>query len=839
MNKFFAVLLFVLLFVTSAYGQGISFNSNDKLISNRTSYNVFAHKQPNLAGTFSVEFDFLIRQKETFGYIFTINDIDEQDVLSLIYVYNDSIPELRFNLDGKKNLFTIKLSNTEVELKSRIKCSILFDIKDKKIVLKVNNQQFETAYNVLNPIQKPKLTFGKTNHSVDVPAFSLYDLKIKSKKNNIYFFFNESEGNIVYDAKGEIFGHVDNPIWLINDSFHWKLKQVLHYDDVAAISFNKDEQQLIFTTKDSIGFFNLFTEVFKQVPSVNKLPVPMRLGMSIVDKKQRRLFVYELNDIANNNPTIASLHLDSLKWTSHTTKQFDQQRHHHNSWFDSTKNRLYIFGGFGNYKFTNSIDYFDVESNEWQHQSFNGVIITPRFFSGMLQYNENEIIIFGGVGNESGDQSLGKEYYKDCYKINLSTNVITELWKFDTHPDFVSSRNMIISEDSSSFYTFNYKEYIPNSYLQLYNYSIEDGIAKAYGDSISIISERIRTNANLYLNKSTNELFCVLQEFELSGANVIKIYSINFPPVTANQLTVINSKSRSAYFYVLIVVLLLVFAIYIFYTRNLRKRKVYQKEISDLNTYSVNNVKEIYKNNSISLFGNFKVIDLRGKDISYLFSPKIKQLLLILLLKTEEETGITSEYIYNVLWPDKERANAKNIKNVTLNQLRKILSDLDGIEIIFDRASFRLITTNSVSIDFWDFRYYLNNFNDNPEESLNFLHTIICKGSFLKEIDLEHFDKEKQLLEDRLISTLENVLDEYYKSNSHSNVILATNILLSVDPVNETAIVFKACTYKKLKMLDEAKKAYNSFLVEYAKAYKENFSKTFSEILSQEPGKSL
>ncbi|TLX78459.1 hypothetical protein E9993_01910 [Labilibacter sediminis] len=828
--------MFFILIPITFLGQGISFISNDKLIKERTSYNVFDLKQPTFGNAFSLEFDLSIEQLETFGYIFTIKDINEQDALSLIYINNNSVPELRFNVEGKENLLVIKLNNDEIGLKRRIKCLIRFDFKGNQIKFEVNNHRYETTYAIPKAICKPQLVFGKTDHSIDVPAFRLRNLKISSGKINFNFHFNESEGNIVYDTKGRGIGHVTNPIWLINDSFHWKLKKVLHFDEVSAIAFSKSQQKIIITQKDSIGFFDLFTEEFDKVASVNRLEVPMRLGLSIINDEHERLVVYELNDVANDY-NIASLHLDSMRWSYLSVKLFDQQRHHHNSWFDEENNRLYIFGGYGNKRFTNSINYFDFDLKVWCEQSFKGDVIFPRFFSGIVKYNRNEILLFGGAGNKSGDQSLGKEYYKDCYRVNLSTNVINKLWEINRDVDFVSSRNMILSKDSASFYTLNYEEYIPNTFLQLYKYSIENGISEPYGDSIPMISERIRTNANLYLNKG--ELYCVIQEFELSGANVIKIYSIDFPPVTANQLIKIQSKKGSVYLYMLITVIILLCVIYYLYTLKLRKRKTYQKEILYLNTLSLPNISEMSKNNSISLFGNFKVIDRNGRDISYLFSPKVKHLLLILLLNCKKEDGVSSEDIYDALWPDKEKSSAKNLKNVTINQLRKILTDLDGIKIVYDRTSFKIVTSGMISIDFLDFQYHLNHFNDNTQESLNQMYSIISKGPFLKGASLEYFDKEKQLMEDQILNIVENILDICYKSNSYRNVLLATHILLSVDPVNETALGYRICTYKKLKMMGEAKKEYNSFLVEYLKAYNENFNKTFNEIVSQSPERNL
>ena len=51
-----------------------------------------------------------------------------------------------------------------------------------------------------------------------------------------------------------------------------------------------------------------------------------------------------------------------------------------------------------------------------------------------------------------------------------------------------------------------------------------------------MVSEKIRTNANLYLNKSTNQFFCTTQEFEEDGSNKINIYSLNGQPVSKENV---------------------------------------------------------------------------------------------------------------------------------------------------------------------------------------------------------------------------------------------------------------------------------------------------------------
>ena len=77
----------------------------------------------------------------------------------------------------------------------------------------------------------------------------------------------------------------------------------------------------------------------------------------------------------------------------------------------------------------------------------------------------------------------------------------------------VSSRNLILNSDSSAFYNLSYSEYISSTSLQLYKYTIKDGVYIKLADSIPMNSESIRTNANLYFDTSTNELYTTTKEF--------------------------------------------------------------------------------------------------------------------------------------------------------------------------------------------------------------------------------------------------------------------------------------------------------------------------------------
>ena len=71
----------------------------------------------------------------------------------------------------------------------------------------------------------------------------------------------------------------------------------------------------------------------------------------------------------------------------------------------------------------------EIPSVEFQatRKEFKGDIITPRFFSGITQLDNQSLLLFGGQGNKTGEQSVGKTYYYDCYKVNLNTKKIIKL----------------------------------------------------------------------------------------------------------------------------------------------------------------------------------------------------------------------------------------------------------------------------------------------------------------------------------------------------------------------------------------------------------------------------
>ncbi len=829
----------------SGLAQGIRFNSNDDLITNRTSYNVFAHNQPKFFSHFRIEFDLSIINPQSFGYILHIKDKNKPISYSVVYVNkNETSGEIKLNLDGVKTLLDIPLNEDLLGARKWIKLSLNFNSIEKKITLLINDKAFYSNGNEFNSEINPEIYFGKHENVIDVPLMAIKKLIITNKKDKYTFNFNESEGENVFDSNGNRYGFVKHPNWLITESYHWKLRYTTSFNQVTSVTFDENNSRFIFQNSDTLNFYNFNKETNSFYSFKNKLLVPMRLGTSFLDPVKNKLYVYELNDVLLGKATIASIDLNNPEyWETNSLLKLSQQRHHHNAFFDSKNPQFLIFGGFGNQHLSNDFNTYNIEADKWELISFTGDNISPRYFSGLTSIGKQELLLFGGEGNETGDPSIGKTYYYDCYKINLATRKIKKLWNIKRGDvKMVSSRNLVVSKDSSSFYNLSYPEYIASTYLQLYKYSIKNGSYHALGDSIPMVSERIRTNANLYINKATNQLFCTTQEFELDGSNKINIYSLNAPPILKEIIYNPIKKSNTNKISLLIIftiIPLLFISVFFLIKKRKRKKEAINAQIQTVNKYNLEEKKQVPRANSTLLFGNFKVIDRKEKDISYMFSPKIRQLFLLLLFSSEKNflVGLTSEQIYTILWPDSTSQKAKNLKNVTINQLRNILKDLDGIEVFYSNGCFFMEFGDDFYFDYFDFLTQLESlkndlFNDN---SLYQLIQIIRNGSFLQSINEECFDQVKKDFENEVLKIIPSQLKLFYKNEEYATVILLVEILFNVDCLNEIAFYYRIHSLLKMGMTFKAKKQFNYFILEYNKIMGDHYPYTYIDVIKQIP----
>ena len=352
-------------------------------------------------------------------------------------------------------------------------------------------------------------------------------------------------------------------------------------------------------------------------------------------------------------------------------------------------------------------------------------------------------------------------------------------------------------------------------------------------------SESIRTNANLYFDNATNELYATTQEFNDDGSSSVKIYSLSSPPVSKDEIQQRSNRTSFVIFnsiliYAFLLLIVLIILIYIIKRRG--KIKI-GKQIEKTLKYESQREVIVTKPNAIYLFGVFNSIDSKGKDITHLFSPKILKLFLLLVFNSTklQSKGISSEQIHSILWPDSTDKNAKNLKNVAMNQLRNILSDFEGLDIIYSNRKFILECSDEFYCDYFAFiselEFYKNNIVD--EKSLSRMVTTLNRGKFLEFINDEHFDSFKRNFEFEVLGIIPNEMKRFYDSKEYSDVIPLTEILLNIDPLNMDAFLYKTHSLMKMNMSGKAKKYFNYFVVNYSRITGEEFNQTFRDILQK------
>lgn len=846
-------LLFLLTGMTLfAYSQGLLFQANDKEIKERTSLQIFQEGEiPCFTKNFQLSFELSIRDFDTFGYVFLLKEDQGKTKYSFTYTYLDGENStFKFNTDGKENHYSLNLRNDALAYQW-IPVSFAFDLQQDVLTIRIGDNEKKITSLGLKDTFCPHLFFGRYDYILDMPTFAIRNLKLEGDRSHSYTFpLNENEGEEVHTSTGKVLGTVVNPVWLINGSYHWEKLFEYSFQTPSGITFEPDSQRLIIFSQDSLLTYNLLKRQPQKYSYSNKLPVKLQLATHFMNTTDGKLYVYELNNLPLGDATVAALDLNNQEWKQTGVAALPVQLHHHDGFWDETTGKYLVFGGFGNKRFNNTFLEYDIEGDRWDTLSYSGDRIIPRYFSGMaVNKNREHIYVFGGMGNESGEQSVGRNYLHDLYLLDRKQQSVRRLWQNASGHRLVVARDMILTPDEKYIYALCYPEYLSDTYLQLYRLTVDDGTMKALGDSIPMRSEEIMTNANLYYNSLTHEYYCTTTEFDKKGHTVIRTYVLSAPPVSLDEIRSYGSRSsleiRWLWIMAGIGVLLLVGGVLFVRKKRGKQRNVVPESSSVLMSPPVGRepdksvqgketlAKEDFESslvrpNAVYLFGPFTVIDRNGRDITHLFSSRLRQVFIYILLHSTHN-GVLSASLNEVFWPDKPDDKVKNLKGVTINQIRKNLAELDGVELVHDKGYFRLVFTDCYC-DYFRFRTLKN-----AEEVENELGILLMRGKFLDGMDAGMMDHFKQKVEEFLSSFLPLEIERLYQQHKYDAVIRFCNVLFRVDPVNELALAYGMHALNHTGSSQEAILQYSLFVREYRQMMNEEYSISYAELMSKNP----
>ena len=242
------------------------------------------------------------------------------------------------------------------------------------------------------------------------------------------------------------------------------------------------------------------------------------------------------------------------------------------------------------------------------------------------------------------------------------------------------------------------------------------------------------------------------------------------------------------------------------------------------------------KVNAVYLFGDFQVFDTKGNEIAYRFGPKIKQMFVLVLLHSHDgQEGISTNKLSAQLWPEKTTTSAKNIRNVTINHLRNILTDLEGVELVFLNDKWKIVYGDNFYCD------YLKALNiakmlqqvhspQEQEEEVKQLIGLLQRGTLLPTfVHYEWFGNIKINHDELFIRIIEKLLPIVEANNEPRKVIVLSDVLFSFDGMSETALTFKIKALKKLGQKAYAQSVYDRFQKEYQQLYGEKYKENSLE----------
>lgn len=341
-------------------------------------------------------------------------------------------------------------------------------------------------------------------------------------------------------------------------------------------------------------------------------------------------------------------------------------------------------------------------------------------------------------------------------------------------------------------------------------------------------------DVNLFYNQSTNEFIAAVFDNKK-----VKLYSISYPPISETMKTFLQVSTEENNFIlpVIIIIVGLVSVTIVFFIIKRRKEKFVVKEKLNFGNTENLNYQKLQTKNFIKLFGGFFIYDKDGNEISTNLSPKLKEIFLLILLKSfnNHRSGITSEELSSIIWPDSSPESVKSNRGVAVNKIRKLLSSVEGIQLEFSDKLWFISLANDAFCDYAEYKKIYNAHKKTGQLDNNLAETLLVileGGEFLKGNSYEWLDALKFAVNNDAIDLLKNFLDKDEIKAHPEKVIKICDTILSFDAVDQDATRLKIKTLLTQGKLHIAKSTYSLFVAEYKRLYDEPFPLTFKDLTS-------
>ena len=825
------------------FKRGLFFRSFEVDKDMRTCLDLTPEKPLSFNNSFSMEFDINLRRREqNFGYVFRVIG---NDTLNIDFLANlDSRPSF-FSL-VVKNRAVIQYDDTEIGGSvddTWIKVLFELNVADNSASLTINGIKKEAVY-PFNNINALGIYFGGNKHDIfsttDIAPMTIRDIKMFDALSNPIRNWNLGlhSYNAVYDDCENAIATVSNPQWEIDSHVNWSKQKSFTLSDIHyGIAFDETNDRIFIVKDKNIIIYDAVNHAVDSMAVRKGFPYNTEFNHLFYDPAKNELISYQFE-----SDHLATFNFHTLEWDNENNAEIPPFHWHHGCYYIAEDSILVTFGGYGYHRYNGEL--YKHSDGTWKKHDLS-TTIAPRYLGGMGYMGNREMLYFGGFGNESGRQVEFPRNYYDLHIINVDSVSAKKIWDLPQPEEpFTSSNSLVIGKDKRKFYALAYPNKRYASVIKLHEYSLDKPEYRVVGDSIPYFFNDIESYCNLFQSSDKSELYAVTSHVK-EGTTEIDIYSIAFPPLSfADYSQHIPAKANVWWFYWILIALttaaLVVFAIYM--KRRTKKNETGKTKIelipgNDDEPVIYDSFFAEKKHSSITLLGNFRVIDDQGDDITINFTPITTQLFLLLLMSTiKNGKGITSPELKKILWFDKSDDSARNNRNVYINKLRSILKSLEGIKVENHNNYWTIQSDKKVFCDYERALALLKTLqagNQSNIKLLTELADIALEGTLLPFLQQSEWVESYQ--SDYANQLIECLMSYSKRDEVKANLLLLlkiADIILLHDNTDEEAIRLKCYALFRSGRKNQALQAFNKFTTDYENLLATKHNLVFDDLVS-------
>ena len=839
---------------SSLYDYGLSLKSHSVPGIERTTLYLDDNQPFSIKNDFIISFQMYVRANEhDFGTILHLHTNTNQFIrFSFVAGEERHFPALVLN-EGIINI------NSPIEREKWLDVSLHLRLKDNVIEIDYDNKKI-SAMAPLQGVKSVTALFGQMKEYLsDVAPIDLRNVTITQDGKQIREWkLWKHNDTVCYDEIEGAVARAIHPVWLIDNHIEWKLVHQAKIPGKLDVAFNAREALFYLVRSQSI-------DVLDENGTLQK-EIAIRGGYPAVEFPNHLLYDTLSNKLVSYYPKkgiTSRFSFDTERWSNEIRNTEEASNYNHARTFNPADSSFYFFGGYGFYQYRNDLYRMKYSTNQIEQVEYERPLY-PRYSAAMAIVGD-ELFIFGGRGNKYGKQELSSHYYWGLCAINLKNKQSRIVWQKNQPQEegTIMASTMYFEPSDSSFYAVS-----TNKGGVLWKISMKDSVYSEVSKPIYNESTYQDSDFSLYTSPSHGKLFLVLDKILSNHTHELAIYSINMPlvnEVDIRQSTAGESINNRWYLYAIGILLLLVLAGFVLYRfkyngKNKKApptkkgtektvattgkvqsqsdvpesktipKKEWMQESETIFTETVNYYDR--SRASISLLGCFNVRDKDGNDITSNFTPRLKHLLILLILYTEKNAqGILASKTTEILWPEKEETAARNNRNVNLRKLRVLLESIGDMEVMIENNFLRIKWGTGVFCDYHTLITCTKQFEqEKSEELLNRILEILLYGPLLPNTILDWLDDFKDDYSSYSIDLLKNLLDIEISRNHQDMIIRLADIMFLHDPLNEEALAAKCSVLVTQGKKGIARNLYDRFCKEYHDSMGETYKVPFADL---------